>query len=119
MHLRMCKFRVYSRILWRFRVAQDNEDMMIKTKEVLTTLMDCLSKTKPDKRAAFLASETLLAYIAVDMGMGFQDLMNSLATNVPQFYRKWHETKTKDESPQKPPGVVLDMEAFRKGKDDE
>jgi len=94
---------------------ENKDDVMDKTQEVFTSFVNLLSETKPEKRAVFLASEMLLTYIAVDMGMGFEDMMQSLATNMPQFYKRWHDTQEKTNAK---PGVVIDMQSLRrKGKD--
>jgi hypothetical protein len=70
--------------------------------EKLFTLL--LEEPRP---TVFVALQMLLSLTALQMGVSFEQLMVSIAQNVPAFYKRWNEMLT-------PGAQVIDLSAFRK-----
>ena len=58
------------------------------------------------RTTVFVALHMLLALTAIQMGVSFEQLMASIAQNIPAFYKRWSEVMT-------PGAQVIDLSAFR------
>lgn len=81
----------------------------LEAEKLCLELLAEMNERKVQREVAITALQMLLAHVAVQMGVGFMDLMGTLAKNMPTFYKKQFSNQPGGVAP------VLDLSEFRKG----
>jgi hypothetical protein len=94
---------------------EEVRDTVLKAQSVMQDIMEGLATKPPENGALFVALQMLLASVSIQMGVSFEEMMGTLAQNMPTFYKKWHEAEAKRvEQERRGPAPVFDFSEFRK-----
>ena len=85
-------------------------EIRLRAEDLSLGLLKHLSECKAQREVALTALQISLAHVGVQMGVSLEDLMITLAQNMPVFYRKQFLEQ------QGVPAPVIDLSEVRKDK---
>lgn len=85
-------------------------EVRLRAEALTAELLKYLQDSKAQREVALTALQSALAYVSVQMGVSFEDLMSTLAKNMPVLYRKQFLGQKGTPAP------VIDLSEARKDK---